>query len=244
MKSTVKNTPVISSKKYEFTYDMQCVNGHLLYRIRALKDFADVKKGDLGGYIEKESNLSHDGDCWVYDQARVFEKARVFGNAKIKGYFVDVYGKAKIYGNAIFEGRTIKGNAKLYGNAHVQNAVAIEGNAKIYDNASVTNYAHISDDAVICDDAHVGGNAKISGAAHICDHSQVCDDAVVCGALISGNSYVHSAASLTADDHIWDEAYPELGSEDDYYRHEYYDDYGYDDDYQYDCNSEDANQAA
>ncbi|EJF88001.1 hypothetical protein ME1_00965 [Bartonella vinsonii subsp. arupensis OK-94-513] len=208
-----------SSKKYEFTCDMQCVDGHLLYRIRALKDFADVKKGDLGGYIEKQSNLSHKGDCWVYDHARVFQNARVFGNAKVKGYFVDVYG-----------------------NAHVSNAVVIEGNAKIYDNACVTNYAHISDDSVICGDAHVGGNAKISDGAYICDESRVFDDAVICGALVSGDSYIHSAASLTEDDQIDSEAIPRFGSKDDYYRHEYYDDYGYDDDCDY--NSEDANQAA
>ncbi|WP_375667696.1 hypothetical protein, partial [Bartonella sp. AC130YNZD] len=222
MTNISNNTPVNKkkiSKKYEFTSEMDCVAGHFLYRIRALRDFGDVKAGDLGGFIEKESNLSHKGNCWVYDKARVFENARVYDNAKVKGFFVDVYGDARIYGNAIFQGMAINDYCEVYGNAHVSNAVVIEGNAKIYDNARVTDHAHICDDAVICDDAHVGGNAKISGAAHICDGSRVFDDAVVCGALISGDSYVHSAASLTADDHIWDEAYPEFGSEDDYYRH-------------------------
>jgi hypothetical protein len=28
-----------------------------LYRIEALKDFGDVKKGDLGGYVQSEDNL-------------------------------------------------------------------------------------------------------------------------------------------------------------------------------------------
>ncbi|UNE55359.1 hypothetical protein [Bartonella machadoae] len=238
MKSTVKNTPVISSKKYELTDDMQCIDGHLLYRIRALKDFADVKKGDFGGFIEKEDNLSHDGNCWVYDHARVFQNARVFENAKIKGYFVDVYGDAKIYGNAIFEGMSINDYCEVYGNAHVQNAAVIEGNVKIYDNASVTGHAHISDMTVICDNAHVGGNAKISDGAYICDYSYVVDDAVVCGSLVSGDSCVHSAASLNPDDQLHDEAIPRFGSEEDYYRHEYYDDYSYD------YNFENANQAA
>ncbi|MBB4077294.1 hypothetical protein GGR08_001625, partial [Bartonella fuyuanensis] len=31
---------------------------------QALKDFDDIKAGDLGGFIEKEVNLSHDGNCW------------------------------------------------------------------------------------------------------------------------------------------------------------------------------------
>ncbi|UNE54992.1 hypothetical protein [Bartonella machadoae] len=233
-----------SSKKYELTNEMDFMTGLTLYRIRALKDFGDVKKGDLGGFIQKESNLSHKGNCWVYDKARVFENAKVSGNAKVKSYFVDVCGNAKIYGNAIFESIFMGGNARLYGNAHIKGAVVIEGNAKIYDNASVSGHAHISDDAVICDDVQIGGNAKISGAAYICGNSYVIDDAVVCGATVSGYSCIHSDASLSSDDDIYDAAVPEFGSEDDYYRHEYYDDYGYDDDYQYDCNSEDANQAA
>ena len=41
------------------------------YQVKALRSFADVKEGDLGGYIEKESNLSHDGDAWVYGNAKV-----------------------------------------------------------------------------------------------------------------------------------------------------------------------------
>ena len=35
-----------------------------VYRIKALRDFGDVKTGQLGGWIEKESNLSHDGNCF------------------------------------------------------------------------------------------------------------------------------------------------------------------------------------
>ncbi|WP_375695350.1 hypothetical protein [Bartonella sp. AC90GZZY] len=226
MTNIVKNTPVNkkkTSKKYEFTSEMDCVAGHFLYRIRALRDFGDVKAGDLGGFIEKESNLSHKGNCWVYDKARVFENARVYENAKVKGFFVDVYGDAKIYGNAIFQGMAINDYCEIYGNAHVENAVVIEGNVKIYDNARVSGHAHISDMSVICDNAHVGGNAKISDGAYICDDSYVVDDAVVCGSYVSGSSCVHSAASLTEYDQIHDEAIPRFGSDDDYYRHEYYD---------------------
>ena len=34
-----------------------------LYRIRALKDFHNVKEGEAGGYIESEQNLSQEGDA-------------------------------------------------------------------------------------------------------------------------------------------------------------------------------------
>ena len=47
-----------------------------MYQIRALKTFANVKAGDLGGYVESEHNLSQEGDCGTIEE---FEKA-VFDN--------------------------------------------------------------------------------------------------------------------------------------------------------------------
>lgn len=59
------------NRKYEFTGEIKKWIGRTLHRIRAVRDFGDVKAGDLGGWIEKESNLSHDGDAWVYGNAWV-----------------------------------------------------------------------------------------------------------------------------------------------------------------------------
>ena len=70
--------------KYELLQDDKIeVSGRTLYRIRALKDFKGAKAGDLGGYIEKEKNLSQEDNCWVCDNARVFGEAYVCGDAKI-----------------------------------------------------------------------------------------------------------------------------------------------------------------
>src|SRR5260363_203201 len=82
------------SKKCELLKE-DCIeyDGRTLYRIRALRDFRGMKKGDLGGYIKKEENLSHEGEAWVYDNARVFGDARVSGNAR-------VYDNARVSGNA------------------------------------------------------------------------------------------------------------------------------------------------
>lgn len=46
-------------KKYEFTGECKVYFGVTLRRIKSLIDFSDVKKGELGGFIEKEENLSH-----------------------------------------------------------------------------------------------------------------------------------------------------------------------------------------
>ncbi len=87
-------------KKYRLLEnDTKKGNGKTLYRIEALRDFADVKKGDKGGYVEKEENLSHEGNCWVYGYALVFDYVKIFSNARVYDN-AEVYGNAWVYGDA------------------------------------------------------------------------------------------------------------------------------------------------
>ena len=120
-----------------------------LYRVKALRDFNDVKKGDIGGYVESEKNLSQLGDCWIYDNAIVSDNAQVCNNAI-------VCGNARIRGNAI-----VRDNARVLVNARVF------GNAIIRDNAVVRGDARIRGHAVVQHDAVVRGNAQICGDAII-----------------------------------------------------------------------------
>ncbi len=71
-------------KKFALTNETRVFNNQTLYRIRALINFDDVKAGDLGGYIENEGNLSHYGNCWVYDEACVYGYAHVSDHAKVR----------------------------------------------------------------------------------------------------------------------------------------------------------------
>ena len=72
--------------KYEMLQDDKIeIEGHALYRIKALKDFGNVKAGDIGGYIEKEENLSQKGICWICGNALVYGNAKVYGNAWVCG---------------------------------------------------------------------------------------------------------------------------------------------------------------
>ena len=73
------------NRKYEFTGEIMECMGRTLHRIRAVRDFGEVKAGDLGGWIETESNLSNDGNAWVYGNARVYGNAEVSGNAWVYG---------------------------------------------------------------------------------------------------------------------------------------------------------------
>ena len=81
-------------KKYELLIDDTIdIFGVTLFRIKALISFGNVEKGDLGGYVKKEDNLSHSGNAWVYDNARVYGNAQVYGDAEISG-------NARVYGDA------------------------------------------------------------------------------------------------------------------------------------------------
>ena len=73
-------------KKYELTSEFVTnVFGTKLFRIRALVSFGIVEKGDLGGFVETEKNLSHDGNAWVFGNAEVSGNAWVSGNARVSG---------------------------------------------------------------------------------------------------------------------------------------------------------------
>lgn len=88
-------------KKYILTDETIKVKGHILHRIKAIKSFFGVKVGDLGGYIESETNLSHEGNCWVADNAKAYENSKVtddaviFGNTMISGN-MHIYGCTQI----------------------------------------------------------------------------------------------------------------------------------------------------
>ena len=154
-----------ATKKYELSNETIEIDGITLHRIKALKDFSDVKAGDLVGWVEKEDNLSQMGDAWVYENAEVYGNAKVHGDAEI-------YRNAKVFGNAkIYDNAEVFGNAEIYGNA------VISGNAKVFDNAQVYG------DAIVYDNARVFGNARVCQGASVCGNAMVCGDAMVrCGA--------------------------------------------------------------
>ena len=66
--------------KYKLTKETKKIGKTTLFLIEAMKDFGNVKKGDLGGWLEKEKNLSQEDNCWVSENAQVSENARVSEN--------------------------------------------------------------------------------------------------------------------------------------------------------------------
>lgn len=161
-------------KKFELTTEYKInIFGKKLYRIKALVDFGTVKAGDLGGFIEKEDNVSMYGNAWVYDDAEVYDDAKVCDNAS-------VYNNARVYDNA-----RICDDAEVYGGAEVH------GYARVYDDACVYDEARVLCNAEVCDCARIFGNASVSGDARVCDNARICESAEVYGsARVSGDSWV------------------------------------------------------
>ncbi|WP_044470423.1 hypothetical protein [Mannheimia massilioguelmaensis] len=209
--------------KYRLTENTVEYCGKTLYQIEALKDFEikrewalQVKKGDLGGYIEKESNLSQKGNCWitkavyVLDNARVEndaviecccvvrENSRVFGRAwlsdeRFKKYKSDISGQAKIYGDAFIYkvGLTMADNAKIYGNAEASHTQFDISDNAIFSAGRVTgnDKGHIT----------VRDNAEIRGGC-LDDNCCVSGNAKIYGGCVSDNAQIYGNAQIYDSD--------------------------------------------
>lgn len=122
--------------------------GFTLYRIRALRDFGDVKAGDLGGYIQHYGNLAHGGTSWVGGDAKVCGRAMVFRNGQIDE-LVEMSGTAAVYGDAkVTNDSIVTGRAKVFGNARISGWSVITDNAIVSGNAKIER-GWIREDAII-----------------------------------------------------------------------------------------------
>lgn len=215
---------MVDTKKYEFTDETIEYKGRILHRIKALKDscFRGVRAGDLGGFIEKEENLSQAGECWVFDKAKVYDnakvlddtsvedKAEIYGNAVVGGCNVmvggpgasKVSGEAQIFDNARVSGSSIVDNGKVYGNAYIHKS-DVHSNAEIYSDAHVYDSA-IWGKAKVYDEAHligvsVGGNVKIHGKSRV--------DSLIRPLVINDDIYFYEETLfIRGDTHLYGES--------------------------------------
>ena len=160
-------------KKYKLTDETISLNGATLYRIEALKDFGEIKKGDKGGFIESEDNLSHEGNAWVYDDACVYDNALVTDNACVSDN-ARVYGNSLVYSNAqVYNNARMCGNARVCGNAQVYGYTYVYGNSIVYGNARVSDNAYVYDNASVSDNARVWGNVRVYGNTNVCGDAEI-----------------------------------------------------------------------
>lgn len=107
----------METKKYRFTGETIEYKGVVLNRIQAIIDFLDVKEGDLGGWIEKEENLSQEGGCWVYDESKALGYTKISGLALVSDNSVVI--DSEISGHAIVVGSKVTSYSKVTGGTMV-----------------------------------------------------------------------------------------------------------------------------
>lgn len=135
------------TRKYKYTgVKMNLSPVVELHQIEALRDISrhNVRKGDIGGWIQFERNLSHKGDAWVAD------------NAKVAGSLTEVTGDALIADNAFVNIR-----------CKVSGENMVTGNAVITKTELFGNQNFINDDARVTDVTIQGRDIIISGKAKV-----------------------------------------------------------------------------
>lgn len=149
------------------------INGMNLKRIQAIKDFSDVKTGDLGGYIENPMNLSQDDESWIYDEAIVLGSSVVKNNSKIKGFSICKNSKvsnSQLNDNCYLENSDIISSV-VYGNAIIKDGIltgTAVGNDVIIKNSSFskwTIYGKTTLNNISCAPKNIEiNNANLQGA--------------------------------------------------------------------------------
>jgi conserved hypothetical protein len=168
-----------------------------MYRIRALKDFSDVKKGDLGGYVESEYNLSQFGNCWIYDDSIVGLGSKVTNNATVKN-FSRVIRYSEVLGNAIIEKDSIINNASvIMDQSRVIHSIVMDG-SYVSGNSTVNSGCLVIDSSVM-NNSVVGSNINVTNGAIIRFDIEKSEDYVVYKAPMSYGR--HLTASTKKD--IW-----------------------------------------
>ena len=145
-----------ANKKYQLLLDDTIIReGRKLYRIQALRDVRhSVEKGEVGGYVESEANLSQEGTCWLFDDACAYENGRVEGDALLSGH-ATLRGKAKlieeamVFGHAIVEGEATVGEESV-----LRDQVVVGGKAVVKGRVRLTECVHVGENA------HVEGDPK------------------------------------------------------------------------------------
>lgn len=134
-----------------------------LHRIRAVSDVRPgVQKGDLGGFVQSEENLSQDGTCWIFDEAIVCDDSFVDQQAMVSGAAV-VRGSALVSGRAMIRQNAVIDDHAIVMAGFVRESAHVAGNAAITASTVTGAWPHIEDHANVYGD--VCGGVFVKGAA-------------------------------------------------------------------------------
>ena len=153
------------NEKYEIT-GIAHEKYPFLHRIRALRDIgSEVKAGDLGGFVESESNLSFDSgdDAWI------------FGDAIAAGEgYVD-------------KGSILRDRAVVCGCAYVSHGSEMSGDSRAEDNAylrgaKLSRCARVSGNGMVLQSPNTKASPILSGNCAV--YGKVIGDVMLAGTAV------------------------------------------------------------
>lgn len=143
------------------------------FRLVALREFwchdKYIKRGEQGGLIDNELNLSQEGSCWITKDACVYGKARVYGDALITDQAI-VCADAVVMDNAVIrDDCQVCGKSIIRGNAVVAGSIELV-NAKLGKDLG-EDCKWTDDEGRLIPDAYVEYNPRL-GRFHVNNYSQ------------------------------------------------------------------------
>lgn len=202
-------------KKYRLSDETRLYHSHdgetkstvTLRQIIALRDFHDVTAGTQGGWLDDESALSHDGNCWIYDEnSVVYAGAQIQGNARITQACV-ISHSAQIGDNCWIDAANISHGARLSDAVTVQ-CSEVRGECHLYGNARVLHNSTIVAAIGLTPDREqilqIFDNATVS-QSRVVHQAQIYGDAMVNFAFIEHRAEVFDNALIEGNDlnNVW-----------------------------------------
>lgn len=180
--------------KYAITSNKLTIDNRDFFQVKALKDFWDVKAGQLGGYIQSSENLSQEGNCWITRDVVLMDDARVEDNAFITGDSV-VRNKGRVSGHVRASNVTVCDNAIIEGTCDVIGGHHVYDSIIIKDSAIVRSDLHGS--FVICGNAIIG--SALNSTADLWIGFDTDDEnAIMAYPAPHGTEYSYSAAIVAS----------------------------------------------
>ena len=198
----------LSEEQRAFSYQEDGTKKNVLLRqIIAISDFNDVIAGTAGGWIDRETVLAQEGNCWIYDQnAIAFGGAVISGNTRITGTSVlwgDVYATDNVWID----------NSEISQGAYISDSVTIHdslvyGQCRIFGHALIDQHSMIVAAQGLTPDhqllLQIYDRARVS-ASRIVHQAQIYGDAVVRYAFIEHRAEVFDFASIEGNEenNVW-----------------------------------------
>ncbi|MBY7217668.1 YdcK family protein [Escherichia marmotae] len=198
----------LSEEQRAFSYQEDSLKKSVLLRqIIAIADFNDVIAGTAGGWIDSETVLAQEGNCWIYDQnALAFDGTVVSGNTRITGTSV-------LWGEVFTTDNTWIDNSEISQGVHISDSVTIRdslvcGQCKIFGQACIDQHSMIVAAQGLTPDHHlllqIYDRASVS-ASRVVHQAQIYGDAVVRHAFIEHRAEVFDFARIEGNEenNVW-----------------------------------------